>query len=101
DRCRVRDLDDRHAVARHELVGPADPAERDHLSGRPRLGTNLVTALREPPPMTTSAGSTPPSALVVVPTYNERDSLPLLIEGLMRHANVKVLVVDDQSPDGT
>ena len=51
--------------------------------------------------MTTSPGSTPPSALVVVPTYNERDNLPLLVEGLMRHANVKLLVVDDQSPDGT
>ncbi len=42
-----------------------------------------------------------PATLVVVPTYNERDNLPLLIEGLMRHDNVRVLVVDDQSPDGT
>jgi dolichol-phosphate mannosyltransferase len=44
---------------------------------------------------------TGPTALVVVPTYNERDNLPLLVDGLMRHANVKLLVVDDQSPDGT
>jgi dolichol-phosphate mannosyltransferase len=42
-----------------------------------------------------------PSALVVVPTYNERDNLPLLVAGLMRHLNVRLLVVDDQSPDGT
>jgi dolichol-phosphate mannosyltransferase len=42
-----------------------------------------------------------PATLVVVPTYNERDNLPLLIEGLMQHGNVRVLVVDDQSPDGT
>ena len=42
-----------------------------------------------------------PRALVIVPTYNERDNLPPLIEGLLRHANVRVLVVDDQSPDGT
>ena len=42
-----------------------------------------------------------PSALVVVPTYNERDSLPLLVAGLMQHPNVRVLVVDDDSPDGT
>ena len=48
--------------------------------------------------MTTSTART---ALVVVPTYNERDNLPLLVEGLMRHTNVKLLVVDDQSPDGT
>jgi dolichol-phosphate mannosyltransferase len=49
--------------------------------------------------MTTS--STPATALVVVPTYNERDNLPLLVNGLMRHPNVRVLVVDDKSPDGT
>jgi len=42
-----------------------------------------------------------PAALVVVPTYNERDNLPLLVDGLMRHPNVRLLVVDDQSPDGT
>ena len=42
-----------------------------------------------------------PTALVVVPTYNERDNLPLLLDGLMRHPNVSVLVVDDDSPDGT
>jgi dolichol-phosphate mannosyltransferase len=42
-----------------------------------------------------------PKALVVVPTYNERENLPLLVDGLMRQANVRVLVVDDQSPDGT
>lgn len=40
-------------------------------------------------------------ALVIIPTYNERANLPLLVRGLMAHANVRVLVVDDQSPDGT
>jgi dolichol-phosphate mannosyltransferase len=41
------------------------------------------------------------SALVVIPTYNERANLPVLVAGLMQHPNVRVLVVDDQSPDGT
>ncbi len=41
------------------------------------------------------------SALVVIPTYNERANLPVLIAGLMQHDNVRALVVDDQSPDGT
>jgi dolichol-phosphate mannosyltransferase len=41
------------------------------------------------------------NALVVVPTYNERENLPLLVAGLMQHANVRLLVVDDNSPDGT
>ena len=48
--------------------------------------------------MTAVAG---PHVLVVVPTYNERENLPPLVEQLMLHANVRVLVVDDQSPDGT
>jgi dolichol-phosphate mannosyltransferase len=47
------------------------------------------------------SSSRPARALVIVPTYNERENLPVLIEELMRHANVRVLVVDDQSPDGT
>ena len=42
-----------------------------------------------------------PRALVIVPTYNERDSLPVLVRGLMQHPNLRVTVVDDQSPDGT
>ena len=40
-------------------------------------------------------------ALVIVPTYNERENLSVLVEDLMQHADVRVLVVDDQSPDGT
>ena len=40
--------------------------------------------------------------LVIVPTYNERENLPLLIERLMKlPVPVEVLVVDDNSPDGT
>jgi dolichol-phosphate mannosyltransferase len=42
-----------------------------------------------------------PRALVIVPTYNERDNLPVLVGQLMLLPNVRVLVVDDQSPDGT
>jgi dolichol-phosphate mannosyltransferase len=39
---------------------------------------------------------------VVVPTYQEAESLPLLLDGLAAHApDVDVLVVDDGSPDGT
>ena len=40
--------------------------------------------------------------LVIVPTYNERDNLPPLIQRLMAlPVPVEVLVVDDNSPDGT
>src|SRR5262245_45677106 len=41
------------------------------------------------------------AALVIVPTYNERDNLPIVVDGLMAHENVRLMIVDDQSPDGT
>ncbi len=42
------------------------------------------------------------NALVVVPTYNERNNLPRLAERILRQSPpFDVLVVDDNSPDGT
>ena len=41
------------------------------------------------------------TALVIVPTYNERENLPILVGQLMQQPNVTVLVVDDDSPDDT
>jgi dolichol-phosphate mannosyltransferase len=41
------------------------------------------------------------TALVVVPTFNERENLPVLVKDLMAQPNIGVLVVDDRSPDGT
>ena len=41
------------------------------------------------------------TALVVVPTYNELANLPVLALGLMEQSNLRLLIVDDQSPDGT
>jgi dolichol-phosphate mannosyltransferase len=38
---------------------------------------------------------------VVVPTYNERDNLPRLVKALLRIDDLRILVVDDGSPDGT
>jgi dolichol-phosphate mannosyltransferase len=39
--------------------------------------------------------------VVVVPTYNERSNLPALAAALLREPDLCVLVVDDDSPDGT
>ena len=39
--------------------------------------------------------------LVIVPTYNERDNLPIVVSRLLAIPDVRVLVVDDASPDGT
>jgi dolichol-phosphate mannosyltransferase len=52
-------------------------------------------------------GETSGRTVVVVPTYNERENLPLLVEQMMNLVrsgalpDVHVLVVDDNSPDGT
>jgi dolichol-phosphate mannosyltransferase len=41
-------------------------------------------------------------AIVVVPTYNEAENLPLLVpEVLAQDPRLELLVVDDSSPDGT
>jgi dolichol-phosphate mannosyltransferase len=41
------------------------------------------------------------TALVLIPTYNERENLPLIVAGVLAHADTRVLVIDDGSPDGT
>jgi dolichol-phosphate mannosyltransferase len=55
----------------------------------------------------TDVAETPGRTVVVVPTFNERENLPILVEQIMNLArsgalsDVHVLVVDDNSPDGT
>jgi len=39
--------------------------------------------------------------LVIIPTYNERENLPIVVEALLGTPDLRVLVVDDGSPDGT
>src|SRR3954451_12774795 len=39
--------------------------------------------------------------LVVIPTYNERENVPVLLPQVLAHPRLSVLVVDDGSPDGT
>ncbi|MGO4431935.1 polyprenol monophosphomannose synthase [Paenarthrobacter sp. RAF9] len=54
------------------------------------LGTHVLTAEN-------------PKITVVVPTYNERENLPTLVAQLdaLGITNLNILVVDDNSPDGT
>jgi dolichol-phosphate mannosyltransferase len=45
--------------------------------------------------------TTPPQdVLVVLPTYNERENLEKVVDGVRHHGH-DVLIVDDSSPDGT
>ena len=41
------------------------------------------------------------NALVLIPTYNERENLPPLLNDILSHPGVRVMIIDDQSPDGT
>lgn len=40
-------------------------------------------------------------SLVIVPTYNERENLPVLVRQLVAIPDLHVMVADDNSPDGT
>ena len=41
------------------------------------------------------------NALAIIPTYNERENLPVVVQAVLAHDDLTVLVVDDHSPDGT
>ena len=50
----------------------------------------------------TSGAARPERALVIVPTYNERENIARLIEAVLsQDPRLEILVVDDGSPDGT
>jgi dolichol-phosphate mannosyltransferase len=65
--------------------------------------TTHASAMR-PPPSIGGSQSPSPELSVVVPTFNERDNVPCLID-LLKTALAKfsweVIIVDDNSPDGT
>jgi apolipoprotein N-acyltransferase len=106
-------------VERAELFEPATLRGTIVASGRTtaftRLGDwvpwaslALVLALFVIPRRRTRAGREPvalperPRALVVLPTYDERETVGLVLDGLLGlEDRVDVLVVDDGSPDGT
>jgi dolichol-phosphate mannosyltransferase len=53
-------------------------------------------------PNRSAESETPPRLLVTLATYNERDNLEPLIRAIHEHApHADVLVIDDNSPDGT
>jgi dolichol-phosphate mannosyltransferase len=38
---------------------------------------------------------------IIIPTYNERDNLPSLVRTILARDGYRVMIVDDNSPDGT
>jgi apolipoprotein N-acyltransferase len=87
-RRRDRRSDRGHGDGSAEAPGPTPPAgERTKASGEP-------AAL----PIAGSA----PRTLVILPTYNERDTIARVVDGVLATGPaVDALVIDDGSPDGT
>ncbi len=64
-----------------------------------RLAQNTSPA---PSVQATTARGSLERALVIVPTYNERENLPRLVPSILsKDPRIEILVVDDGSPDGT
>ena len=71
-----------------------------------RLSSDAVTGVAEAGAGYPDTGSSPRGAelTIVVPTFNERDNVELLLarlDGALRGIEWEVLYVDDDSPDGT
>jgi dolichol-phosphate mannosyltransferase len=41
------------------------------------------------------------NTLIIIPTYNENDNLPKIVKEISKYVEADILVVDDNSPDGT
>jgi dolichol-phosphate mannosyltransferase len=71
------------------------------------VGTRLASTARHDPPTSTLGGAgkrfpIKPRTIVILPTYNEADNLPLLVTAIRDvEPEIDILVVDDNSPDGT
>ena len=66
------------------------------------LALLVIAGLLAWPAVRAETGRMPERALVVVPTYNERVNLPLIVPQILaQDPRLEVLVVDDNSPDGT
>lgn len=63
----------------------------------------MASSVSKPEPLPLPVPWSQAQVVVVVPTYNEATNLPLLVDQLLALPlpNLRVLVVDDNSPDGT
>jgi len=74
------------------------------LSVELRDGLSISATAKVEPVGNAVAHLLPPELTVVIPTYNESDNVPLLVDRLrstLRGVHWEVIFVDDNSPDGT
>lgn len=62
----------------------------------------MTSPLQQPLVDPGASATFPPRTLITIATYNELENLPLLVDEILAHApGVDLLVIDDNSPDGT
>jgi dolichol-phosphate mannosyltransferase len=90
-----------------DLEGPrGDPSYRKSRAARARGGMASQASGITPPPSFADAMDLPLEATVIVPTFNEREAIARTLLEVDRILSVlpfrsEILVVDDDSPDGT
>src|SRR4029079_14984536 len=72
---------------------------RSRSGGRRRGVVGIAVLPRRAAPYATRPMTM--DALIILPTYNERDNLPGLLRAILAHEGIRVMEVDDGSPDGT
>ncbi len=70
-----------------------------HMNGKTRLTAGESSALTQRVPVHVQHERK--ENLVIIPTYNEAINLKLLVPSILRKGSFDVLIVDDNSPDGT
>ena len=70
-----------------------------HMNGKTRLTVGESSALTQRAPVHLEHERK--ENLVIIPTYNEAINLKLLVPSILRKGSFDVLIVDDNSPDGT
>ena len=93
-----------------QLVYDVDTIILDTLKPVYKVNTTVIRAPGKPKPsllasdtfISKSERNSPLKTLIIIPTYNEVENLPLLLKEIFSHApHTHVLIVDDHSPDGT
>ncbi len=69
------------------------------MNGNTHSKTEKMDVLVEEAPMNNGDGHK--ESVVIIPTYNEAINLKLLVPGILRQGGFDILIVDDNSPDGT
>ena len=113
----------RHARVRRrrrQRRGHRAGAGGDRRGGAPAATSGAPTPRRSAPPGASAPPPSPgtrsssgwwpmadrrlpslPKVLVMLPTYNERENLPVIAAQLLAYGDLRVMVIDDGSPDGT